>query len=59
MAFLKLEDFSGTVEVVAFPRLYNEHKAILSQESCIILQGRVSNRNGEFSLVAEKVKALK
>jgi len=59
MAFLKLEDFSGIAEVVAFPRLYNEHKAILAQENCIVMQGRISNRNGEFSLVAEKVKILK
>jgi DNA polymerase-3 subunit alpha len=58
MAFLKLADLTSSVEVVAFPRLYQEHRALLSPEQCIALRGRVSHRNGEFSLVAEQVKAL-
>ena len=58
MAFLKLSDFSGDIEVVAFPRLLKEHESILATGACIMLKGRVSDRNGTPSFVAEKVKAL-
>ena len=58
MAFLKLADFSGDIEVVAFPRILKEHEKILIPGSCVMLKGRVSDRNGTPSFVAEKVKAL-
>ena len=58
MAFLKVADFSGDIEVVAFPRILKEHEKILIPGSCVMLKGRVSDRNGTPSFVAEKVKAL-
>ena len=58
MAFLKLADFDGSIEAVVFPRSFSEHKEILKPESCIALKGRMSNRNGELSMVAEELKAL-
>ncbi len=58
MAFIKLADFSGAVEAVVFPKSYVEYKAILKPEACIAIKGRVSNRNGEFSIVTEALKAL-
>ena len=58
MAFIKLTDFDGTIEAVVFPKNFAEHKQILKQDSCIALKGRLSNRNGELSLVAEQLKAL-
>ena len=58
MAFLKLADFSGDIEVVAFPRVLKEHESILNPGACIMLKGRISDRNGQPSFVAEKAKAL-
>ncbi len=58
MAFIKLMDFSGSIEAVVFPKSFVEYKEILKPESCIALKGRLSSRNGELSLVAEKLKAL-
>ncbi|TSC83815.1 MAG: DNA polymerase III subunit alpha [Parcubacteria group bacterium Gr01-1014_17] len=58
MAFLKLADFSGTIEVVVFPRVWNEHKALFSPDALVALKGRISNRNNTVSMVAEKAKAL-
>jgi DNA polymerase-3 subunit alpha len=58
MAFIKLGDFSGQVEAVIFPKSFTEYKAILRPEACIAIKGRVSNRNGEFSVVTEALKAL-
>ncbi len=58
MAFLTLADFSGAIEVVVFPRTWNEHKALFSPDALVALKGRISNRNNTVSMVAEKAKAL-
>ncbi len=58
MAFLKLEDMSGDIEAVAFPKVYHEHRDKLVQEACVAFKGRVNDRNGERSFIVEKVKTL-
>ncbi|MES2202751.1 MAG: DNA polymerase III subunit alpha [Patescibacteria group bacterium] len=58
MAFIKLSDYAGTIEAVVFPKTFEQYKSLLQPESCIALKGRLSNRNGELSLVAEALKAL-
>ena len=59
MAFIKIADFSGSIEVVIFPKIYAEHEALLQPEKCIAIKGRKSLRNGETSLIAEAIKKLK
>lgn len=58
MAFVKLSDFSGDIEVVIFPRTLKEHEALFALGGCVMVQGKISERNGTPSFVAEKVKAL-
>ncbi len=58
MLFIKLADLSGEIEVVAFPRVLKEHEMLFAPGSCIMLKGKISERNGEPSFVAEKAKAL-
>ncbi len=58
MAFIKLADFDGSLEAVIFPKNYIEFKAMIKPESCIAIKGQLNNRNGELSMVAEKMKAL-
>jgi DNA polymerase-3 subunit alpha len=58
MVFMKLTDFSGTIEVAIFPRVYNDFKEFVKNDSCIAIKGRVSKRKGETSFIAEKIKAL-
>ncbi|MDD4988889.1 MAG: DNA polymerase III subunit alpha [Candidatus Pacebacteria bacterium] len=58
MAFIKVADLSGTMEVVVFARTLAEFKAFLIPETCIAIKGKVSMRNGEFSLLAEAIKKL-
>jgi len=59
MAFLRVADLSSSIEVVVFPKVYEEFKKLLKPESCIAVRGRYSTRNGTPSLIAEKVKELK
>ncbi|MBP9757189.1 MAG: DNA polymerase III subunit alpha [Candidatus Pacebacteria bacterium] len=58
MAFLKISDLSDSIEVVIFPNLLKEHDALITSGNCIMLKGKISERNGEDSFVAEKAKAL-
>ncbi len=58
MMFLKVADLSDNIEVVAFPRVLKEYEAILAPGQCIMLRGKISERNGTPSFVAEKAKAL-
>jgi DNA polymerase-3 subunit alpha len=58
MAFLKIADFTGSIEAVAFPRTYSQYKNILVPDKCIAAVTKISERNGEISLVLDKVKAL-
>ncbi len=59
MAFLRVADFSSSIEVVVFPKVYEEFRKLLLGENCIAVKGRYSTRNGTPSIIAEKVKELK
>ena len=58
MAFVRVADFTGNIEVVCFPKIFATHHALLQPEACIAIKGRKSNRNGEASLIAEDIKVL-
>jgi len=58
MAFLKISDFSGSIEAVVFPSIFKDNIEILIAEKCIALSGKISNRNGEKSIIIEAVKEV-
>ena len=59
MAFVKLTDMTGTLELVLFPEVFFAHKEYFeSPDRCIKVKGKISERNGEKTLIAERVKEL-
>jgi DNA polymerase-3 subunit alpha len=58
MAFVKIADFEDSIEVVFFPRTYEEVREQLIADTCVAIEGRLSNRNDELSVIAEKIKVL-
>ncbi|MBM3272480.1 DNA polymerase III subunit alpha [Candidatus Kaiserbacteria bacterium] len=58
MLFVTLSDFTGSVEVVVFPRTLSESPNVFTPGTCIAVKGKFSERNGEASFVAEKAKIL-
>jgi DNA polymerase-3 subunit alpha len=58
MMFVRLADFTGTLEVVVFPKTFTEFRTMLVPENCVAVKGRFSNRNGNPSLIVEKIKQL-
>ena len=58
MCFMRVSDFTGSIEVVVFPRLYAKFKNILTADHPIAIKGKVNERNDTISLLAENFMAL-
>lgn len=58
MAFATLEDQTGSIDVVIFPRAYEVLKNELLPDVPVLFAGRVNARENEMTLIAEKGKAL-
>ncbi len=58
MAFIKISDLSGSIEAVVFPKLYKESFDTIIQDKTIAFEGKITVRNGEKSIVLEKVKEI-
>ncbi len=58
MAFIKISDFSGTIDAVVFSKLFETNKDILVKDTIIALQGKVTERNGEKSIAIDNFKRI-
>jgi len=54
MAFATLEDETGRVEVVVFPRVYADFKEFWVKDKIVVVEGRIEQREETISVVAEK-----
>lgn len=57
MAFGKLDDTTGNINVVIFPKSYAEYEKILKNDSVILIKGKVDVREGEMQLMVEKASS--
>lgn len=58
MAFVTIADKEAKIEAVAFPRTYADRKDALQEGKTVLVKGKVSRRNGEPSILIDKVKAF-
>lgn len=58
MAFIKVSDFTGSIDGVVFSKLFESNKDLLVNDVIIALQGKVTERNGEKSLMIESFKKI-
>jgi DNA polymerase-3 subunit alpha len=58
MAFVTVQDFSGSAEAVAFPRVYKEFHSLIAPDKCVAIKATVNTRNGEKSFLLERLRAL-
>ena len=58
MLFLTLEDLTGQLEAIVFPRVYARHAPRLRHDGIFVVQGRVSVNEDEVKLVAEDIRRL-
>jgi DNA polymerase-3 subunit alpha len=58
MAFVLLGDGTDTIELVAFPEVYRANQEIFTTGACIAIQGKLSMRNEEPTVVIDRAKRL-
>lgn len=59
MAFVKLEDLTGSVEVVVFPDLFEKCSALIGEDNLVIVEGRTDMKEEEeVKILAEKIYSL-
>ncbi|MGI6004724.1 MAG: DNA polymerase III subunit alpha [Christensenellales bacterium] len=58
MAFVQLEDFTGTVELLVFPKIYMQYRDLLAQDSIVAVTGRVSKREEAAKILLDEVRPL-
>jgi DNA polymerase-3 subunit alpha len=58
MAFVTLEDLYGTVEVVVFPKVFQEHRSKLVSGSKLLVTGRASVSEETGKLLATQILSL-
>ena len=56
MLFLRMLDFTGTIETVVFPRTLNDYGHLFNEETCVLIKGRVSVRNGTHNVICNEVR---
>ncbi len=58
MAFVKVGDFTGMIEVVLFPKIYADTRQLFSGEKCLRIDGKISVKEDSMSILADSVKVL-
>ena len=59
MAFVTLEDLSGKIDCIVFPRTYEQYKGLLEKGIPIILHGTLEIGKGPSKFLPNKIKKLK
>nr|MBP9691161.1 DNA polymerase III subunit alpha [Candidatus Woesebacteria bacterium] len=58
MAFLQLNDNTAAIEAIVFPKTYEKNKTALVVNSVVLIQGKISERDGDYSILIDKVVNL-
>ena len=58
MAFITLEDLEGSVEIIAFPKVYEKCKEMIKNDDIIIVEGHIDVTEGKTKIIAEKISLL-
>lgn len=59
MAFLKLEDLTGSVEAIVFPNALSEYGRYIKEESIVVVKGTVKSEDeGEIKIICEYISSI-
>ncbi len=58
MGAVQLEDLSGQIEVVVFPRLYTSARDLLVEDAIVLVRGKVDTRNDTPQIVCDAIEAF-
>ena len=55
MAFVKLSDLSGSIELVVFPRIYGRMKQNLVLDHVVVVKGRINEKDNRLTLIVDEL----
>lgn len=58
MCFVTLEDFTGQIEVVVFPRVFNKVSRLLAPDMAVVIFGRLSVNDEGSKVLVQDIKPL-
>jgi DNA polymerase-3 subunit alpha len=58
MLFVRLEDLTDNIEVVAFPPVIEKNPGAFQENKIVFVEGRVDTRNGERKFIADAVEEI-
>jgi DNA polymerase-3 subunit alpha len=58
MAFATIEDGTGKIEIVVFPKTYGLDKTIWEKDKVVIVKGKLEKRDEEYSVIVDEGKRL-
>jgi DNA polymerase-3 subunit alpha len=59
MCFGTLEDQTGNIRFVVFPRTYQKYGQLFEQDNVLLIKGQVNEREGELNFIVEKASEPK
>ena len=59
MAYLKLEDFDGVIDVMLFPNVFYQTRNVAQIDNIVVIEGRADNSSDPIQIIAEKVTPAK
>ena len=58
MSFVRLEDTTGAIELVVFPKVLMEVRRFVREDLCVVVMGKTSVRDGGKKILCESVWSL-
>lgn len=58
MAFIALSNHTDSIEMVAFPEVFQTHREMLMPGTCVAVKGKLNIRNEEPSILVDRLKVL-
>ena len=58
MCFAKIEDETGSIEVIVFPKVFEKTRELLVEGNLIVVIGKLSDKDGETKVLADEVALL-
>lgn len=58
MAFVKLEDMTGTIEIVVFPKIYARTVHMWTADQIVQITGKVDEKDDRLTILADEAKLL-
>lgn len=56
MAFIDVEDKTGGIEVLLFPKTFTEYGNLINSDSVLVFSGKVSDKDGVPKFLADEIK---